>query len=79
MAFASTKTKVDVIGSHRVAYGTFSQASGDTGGTIATGLRTLENFQMTGALNATFSGGTVTVVTADPGAAQAGYWTAIGI
>lgn len=79
MAFAYSKTKLDIMGTHRVTMGTFSQASGDTGGDITTGLRTIENFQMTGALDISVSGGVVTVTTADPGAAQAGYWLAIGL
>ncbi len=79
MSFAATKTKNDIMGSHRVAMGTFSQVSGDTGGEINTGLRVIENFQMTAAKSVTVSGGVATVVTVDPLAAQAGFWTAIGM
>lgn len=78
MAFAASITKKDVIGAHRVHYGTFSQASGDTGGAITTGLRQVVNFQMQAVLNVSVSSGTVTVTTADPGGAQAGYWMAVG-
>lgn len=79
MAFAAAVTKKDVMGSHRVAMGTFSQGNGDTGGDVVTGLRVVESFQCTAALNISVSGGTVTVTTADPTAAQAGYWMAIGM
>ena len=79
MAFAATKTKNDIMGSHRVVMGTFSQVSGDVGGDIDTGLRVVENFQMTAVTTLTVSGGVVSVVTADPLAAQAGFWTAIGM
>lgn len=79
MAFAATKTKNDIMGSHRIAIGTFSQVSGDTGGAVTTGLRVVEHFEMTGALNLAVSGGVVTVTTADPGAAQAGFWKATGM
>lgn len=79
MAFTATVTKKDVAGSHRRVMGTFSQTSGDTGGVVNTGLRVVENFQMTGAVNVAVSGGAVTVTTADPGAAQAGFWEAVGM
>lgn len=77
--FVSAKTKNDVHGSHRVVMGTFSQGNGDTGGVVNTGLRVVENFQMTGALNIAVTGGNVTVTTADPTAAQAGFWIATGM
>lgn len=79
MGFSSAITKRDVMGSHRVVMGTFAQISGDTGGVIQTGLRKVENFQMTYAKSVTVSGGAVTVVTPDPVAANAGFWTAIGM
>jgi hypothetical protein len=78
MAFAMAITKKDVMGSHRVAMGTFSQASGDTGGAFVTGLRKIEYFESTAALTMSVSGGTATVTTANPGGAQAGFWKAIG-
>jgi hypothetical protein len=79
MGFTAVITKKDVMGSHRTVMGTFSQISGDTGGVVATGLRKVENFQMIGATKLTVSGGNVTVVTADPLAAQAGFFLAIGM
>jgi len=79
MAFAATVTKRDIMGAHRVVMGTFSQGNGDTGGAVNTGLREIHNFQMTAALNLTVSGGDVTVTTADPTAAQAGFFLAIGM
>lgn len=79
MVFLATKTKNDVAGSHRVTMGTFSQGNGDTGGAVDTGLRVVENFQMTAATNVSVSGGTVTVTTADPLGAQAGFWKATGM
>ena len=79
MSFAAQKTKQDVAGSHRVVMGTFSQESGDTGGVVETGLRVVENFQMTAAIDISVNGGSVTVTTADPAAAQAGFWKATGM
>ena len=79
MAFAAQKTKNDISGSHRIAMGTFSQVSGDTGGVVDTGLRVVENFQMTSAKSVAVSGGSVTVLTDDPLAAQAGFWKATGM
>ena len=79
MAFSATVTKKDVIGSHRVVYGTIAQGDGDTGGEITTGLRQIVNFQCTvHCTTISVSGGAVTITTADPGAAQAGYFEAIG-
>jgi len=80
MSFAYAITKKDVWGSHRVVMGTFSQANTDTGGAIATGLRLVENFDITSEVeNISVSGGEVTVTTEDPGGAQAGFWKAIGM
>jgi hypothetical protein len=79
MAFSATKTKIDVMGSHRIVMGTFAQGSGDTGGAVATGLRIVDNFQMTAAKSVSVSGGDVTVTTDNPLAAQAGFWMATGM
>lgn len=79
MSFSAQKTKNDIMGSHRVAMGTFSQVSGDTGGEVVTGLRVVENFQMTAAVNISVNGGAVTVTTDDPLGAQAGFWIATGM
>ncbi|RLD19325.1 MAG: hypothetical protein DRI71_11960 [Bacteroidetes bacterium] len=79
MAFAAAITKKDVMGSHRVHMGTISQGNSDTGGAIATGLRIVENFQSTiHCTTLSVSAGEVTITTADPGGAQAGYWMAVG-
>lgn len=78
MAFSKTITKKTAFGDMFVHMGTYTQASGDTGGAIATGLSKIFNFQATGALTAVNSSGTVTITTADPGAAQTGYWVAYG-
>lgn len=67
-----------VFGNKRVHYGLFTQESGDTGGSVVTGLRLVEFFTMTGLLTVSVSGGTVTATTTNPGASQTGYWMAIG-
>ena len=77
--FSFQKTKNDISGSHRIVMGTFSQVSGDTGGVISTGLRVIENFQMTAAKSVAVSGSEVTVITEDPLSAQAGFWKATGM
>lgn len=79
MAFSATVTAKTVMGNKRVHMGTIAQVSGDTGGAVTTGLRSVDSF--TTSIHCTtlsVSGGTVTITTADPGAAQAGYFTAIG-
>jgi len=78
MSFSASVTTKTIMGNKRVRMGTFAQGSGDTGGVVATGLRKVEYFEMMAATNVTVSGGNVTVVTADPGAAQAGFFMAIG-
>jgi hypothetical protein len=78
MAFSATITKRDVTGSMRTHYGTYTQVSGDTGGAITTGLKNVIGFQATGATSAVNSSGAVTIVTANPGADQTGYWQATG-
>ena len=78
MAFVSTITERTVMGNKRVNMGTMSQGSGDTGGAVVTGLQMVDYFQCTAALSLSKSGGTVTVTTADPLGAQAGFWMAIG-
>ena len=78
MAFAATITEKTIMGNKRVYMGQYTQASGDTGGAITTGLKRIEYFDATGATKVTNASGVVTIVTADPGAAQTGYWMAIG-
>ena len=79
MAWAASTTERTIMGNKKVIIGTFSQASGDTGGTVATGLRVVDYFTCGVETNLSESSGTVTVTTANPGAAQAGYWIAIGL
>ena len=78
MAFASTVKSNTVFGNKRVVFGQFTQASGDTGGAIATGLSSLAYFDASYMVASSDSSGTVTITTADPLAAQTGYWMAIG-
>lgn len=79
MAWAQgSATERTVMGNKRVTMGTFTQGSGDTGGTIVTGLKFVEFFECTNAKSVSNSAGTVTVVTADPGGNVAGYWMAMG-
>jgi len=88
MAFAYTVDEETVFGNKRIKVGTFTNAGGDTGGDIVTGLNSVEFIQLqhTGsavaanapAVNETLplASGSVTVVT-DDGAD--GVWFAIGL
>lgn len=78
MAFARTVEAETVFGNKRVVFGQFTQASGDTGGAIATGLSDLAYFEASYSTNNVDASGTVTITTANPGAGQTGYWMAIG-
>lgn len=80
MAFTSAQTDGcdTVFGNKRVVMGTYSQASGDTGGAIVTGLSTVENFHATAATVVVNASGTVTITTADPVATVSGFWMAVG-
>jgi len=78
MAFTSAKTEITETKTKRIAYGTFGQASGDTGGSVVTGLDSVEAFFLNGLIGFTVSGGTVTATTVDPGATVAGSWMAVG-
>lgn len=86
MAFASAVTRVEVVGRQRRAYGTWTNAAGDSGGAIATGLRWVAGFNgiptshfgapvMKATLNSA-SAGQVTIVTGDN---VDGNWEAWGI
>ena len=87
MAFVSTLIGETVMGNKRVRYGTFTNAGGDTGGEVVTGLAHIESIQLTltgsavganaPAVNETFplSKSDVTIVT-DDGAD--GLWVAFG-
>ena len=48
MAFAYTRTKMNIFGTKAVAWGTFTNANGDTGGDIDTGLRLCKDLQLMG-------------------------------
>ena len=79
MAFAAVKSGFLPLGDKTMAIGYYPQGNGDTGGAITTGLTTIDGALATGATVAsTVSGGTFTIVTADPGGNQTGYWFAIG-
>ena len=88
MAFSSTVTIKTQFGNKRIHYGTFTQAGGDTGGDINTGLRSCEAMmlQTSGAavsadqssVNETLpcAGSAITIVTT---AGAVGYWLAVGL
>jgi hypothetical protein len=63
---------------HRVEMGSFAAASGDTSGTITTGLQKVDTFFCTCLKSWSASGGTVTLVLFDPLATVACSWIAIG-
>ena len=87
MAFSYTVIDRTVFGDKRIVCGTFTNAGGDTGGDIVTGLNSIDFFsiQETGSavttgrsvVNETFplSSGTVTIVSDDN---ADGLWFAIG-
>jgi len=78
MAFASTIKSSTVFGNKRVNIGQFTQASGDTGGAVNTGFTAIDFFSASTATALADVSGTVTITTPNPGAAQVGYWMAIG-
>jgi len=78
MSFASTIVDHTIFGDKRIAIGAFTQASGDTGGAITTGLGVIQYFHASYMVTHSDASGVVTITTADPGAAQSGYWLAIG-
>lgn len=88
MAFASAITQRPVsVGNKRLSYGTYTNASGDTGGDIDTGLRSCEFILLQPGGSAVIAtapvvnetlpvaGSAVTVVTADD---EDGQWFAVG-
>lgn len=87
MSFASTITTSPAtgeIGHLRLVAGTFTQAGGDTGGTISTGLSVVVACDTTPTSGVTAdqtavsaSGGTLTLTTTS-GTPTAGTWWAIG-
>ena len=78
MAFAATQTGQSVFGNLKVHYGTYTQAGGDDGGDIQTGLGQVDSFQATAATKQVTDKGKVTITTADPGEEVTGYWMAYG-
>ena len=83
MAFSYTVKKTSVFGDVRAEMGTYTNGSGDTGGTIKTGLKEVYYFNSdcetsnAGASNkVAISGGEVTITTASD---EDGKWLAIGV
>ena len=87
MTFAYTISGKSYIGDLMLVWGTYTNASGDTGGDVSTGLGTVYHFHMqpkgtavvasNPVANETFplASGDVTVVNTDN---EDGYWFAIG-
>jgi hypothetical protein len=78
-----TVKKTSVFGDLRVVMGTYTNASGSTGGAIVTGLNEVlfftNNYQTSQATTVnliSISGGTVTMTTVDN---EDGQWLAIGV
>ena len=83
MVFSSTITFRTVIGNKRLVVGTFTNAAGDAGGEIDTGLVKVQAFVPSfsshlgsEAPKISISSGTVTIVTSE---AVDGYFIAIGV
>lgn len=79
MSFSYTMTKGDANG-HAVVFGSYTNTSSDTGGTIATGLRQINHMEASSAtavpsVRMSASVGTITLTTT---ADQTGTWMAIG-
>lgn len=88
MTFSSAVTKRTVFGDRKVVWGSYTNATADMGGDIATGLVCVEQFFLQrGGTAATaliastvnevlpLASGTVTIVTAPY---EPGYWMAVG-
>ncbi len=82
MAFSSTVTRVIRMGPKKMAWGTFTNTSTDSGGSVKTGLNAVDFFVPvcsshlgTESVKITPSAGTVTIVTSN---GADGYWMAIG-
>ena len=80
MASIVTTTQKTVMGNKRVHFGTATYVNGQVESEIATGLRSVECFNIAGQFAYTVSSGTVTFGHLDPGA-TAGVvgWMAIGV
>lgn len=84
MAWAVTVSGATIVGNKRKRWGTFSNTSGTSGGTITTGLGNIETYVATVTTNpadfssVTFakSGGNITVTATE---AVTGDWEATGI
>lgn len=88
MAFSSTILCKSVFGNKRIAYGTFTNGTNDTGGDINTGLKICEFIVLQpkgtavssnqAVVNKTLpiAGNAITIVT---DAGVSGYWFAIGV
>jgi hypothetical protein len=78
MAIAVTSTKKTVFGNKKIMFITGTFANGDTSGTVATGLNSVDfisvQYQaLAKIIGGSASGGTVTLTTEDPGATKT--WT----
>jgi len=78
MAFTSSLSERTVMGDKRVNFGILAQATGDTGGTVATGLTKVDSFFCSMNADITISGGDAAIITKDFVADQDGFWMAIG-
>lgn len=86
MAFSAAVTDVVNIGSRRLAFGTYTNAAADSGGTITTGLKTVQCFisnesshlggESPKVTKNSPAAGQVAIVTSD---GTDGEWIAIGI
>ena len=78
MADIRTTIQKSVFGNKRVHFGTATILNATTSGTIDTGLRRVESFQMQAGLKYTAVAGVVTVTFADPTESRVNGWQAIG-
>lgn len=82
MAFSYTTLRRTIIGNMRLVIGTFATTDTTTGGTIATGLKSIEipividTSGTRAGMSVSVSGGNITI--AGLTATDAGYWMAIG-
>jgi hypothetical protein len=83
MAFDYTRKKMSVIGDLRLAAGTYTNGTNDTGGEIVTGLSEIlyfntdyENSASTATTLVSISGGAATITTVKN---EDGRWLAIGL
>ena len=82
MALSATFTGVGSVGNRKRIFGTFTTATGDSTGTIATGLGAIDSYEVTikgGGLNtpvlkSTVSSGTITITTDDFVGYSGSFW-----